>query len=320
MSRPPELPPAAAAKVDEMESLEVLGASRQLTIIAAAFEELAEAYDGPSTGLVETTRRLVDYLDSTRGESSQGVSNAVRLMVHGLEAQSDLPVTELRAWIVERVRAYEARSRRWMRELTEHGVGLLTNGKRVLAYDYSSSVAHVLRVANDRGWEATLVLPESRSLSGGHKYVRDLRETGLSLEFVPDSSIGSAVSSCELVLVGAETLSAEGGCYNTVGTFLTALAARYYGVPFYVTSTLIKTDLKTAPGVRGIPNLDLDDTLLDGWEPELAGRVRTVCPDLDYTPPEFVAGLVTEVGLLAPSELQGRAARLLDYEGLKADA
>ena len=186
-----------------------------------------------------------------------------------------------------------------------------------MAYDYSSSVAAIFRAAEDRGWEGTLVVPESRSLNGGHKYVRDLRETKLALEFVPDSAIGSVVSSCGMVVEGAETLSSEGGCYNTVGTCLTALAARYHSVPFYVASTLIKIDTQTRAGERDIPTLKVDDALLAGWEPELVSRVRTFCPDLDYTPPELIAGFVTEEGLLPPAILSDRATRVLGLEGVR---
>lgn len=317
MRRLPVLPPEAAAKVTEVESLEVLGASRQLTIIAEAFTELARRYEGSALGLIETTMDLADYLASTRGASSQAVANAVYLMVRGVESRASFSMPDLRGWIAERVRAYEEQSRGWMRKLTEHGVELLSATDRVLAYDYSSSVAAIFKAAEDRGWEGTLVVPESRSLNGGHKYVRDLRETKLALEFVPDSAIGSVVSSCGMVVEGAETLSSEGGCYNTVGTFLTALAARYHGVPFYVASTLIKIDTQTRDGERDIPTLEVDDALLAGWEPELASRVRTFCPDLDYTPPEFIVGFVTEEGLLPPAILRERAARALNVGGVK---
>lgn len=318
MRRLPELPPEAAAKVEEIERLKVLGATRQLTMMADALVGLAEGYDGPPAGLAAAVSGLADHFVSTRGQSSQAVSNAVHLMVDGVEAQVALSVPALRRWIVEKVRAYESASEGWMQALIGHGTELLAGAGRILAYDYSSSVAEILRVASDRrsetGLGITVVVPESRSLDGGHKYVKDLRDTDLAFEFVPDSSIASALSSCEAVLEGAETLSAEGGCYNTVGTFSAALAARHYGVPFYVVSTLIKTDLETPDGEREIPELELGDTLLAGWEPHLARRVRAACPDLDYTPPGFITALVTEVGRIPPEALRGHAARLLGAE------
>ena len=260
---------------------------------------------------------LADYLASTRGASSQAVASAVYLMVRDLESQAGLPMPDLRGWIVESVRAYEEQSQGWMRELTEHGAELVSATDRVLAYDYSSSVAAILRAAEDRGWEGTVVVPESRSLNGGHKYVRDLRDTELSLEFVPDSAIGSVISSCGMAIEGAETLSSEGGCYNTVGTFMTALAAGYHNVSFYVASTLIKMDTRTRGAERDIPALDVDKALLAGWELELASRVRTFCPDLDYTPPELIAGFVTEEGVLSPTVLGERATRASGMRGAR---
>lgn len=311
------LPPLAAIKLRELESLQVLGASRQLGIIADALVALAEEYDGTPEGLIESVRSLTQYLTATRGQSSQAIGNALGLMTQGLNAQSDLPLAALREWITSRVREYDTQAGEWIRVLTEHGVVQVNGARRVLAYDYSSSVAAILRAASHASTEPiTAVLPEARTLDGGRKYVLDLADTPLRFEVVPDSAIASVISGCDLVLVGAETLTTEGGCYNTVGTFLTALAAAHHHVPFYVASTLIKIDMQTLPGERRhIPVLDMSARLLEGWAPEDSSRVKARCPDLDYTPPEPIAAFITEQGILAPCELGACASRLLDPKG-----
>lgn len=321
--RPPTMPSSVEEKVAEMESLEVLGATRQLNIVADALVMLAEQHEGGPEDLARDARRLSDYLISTRGQSSQAIGNALKLMLEGLEQKAELSRRsgDLGEWLVRQVRAYEAASQEWIRDLTEYGANLLSGCRRVLVYDYSSSVAAILRSADEREEQLEVVVPESRTLDGGAKYLSDLRDTKLRFEFVPDSALGVVVRDCDLVLEGAETLSAEGGCYNTVGTFLAALAARYWRKPFYVASTLIKIDAGTVEGIqRPIPIVDLRESLFGDRFAHLGPRVRASCPDLDYTPPDLITGFITEMGILPPSAVWQHAARFADREETRNDA
>jgi ribose 1,5-bisphosphate isomerase len=322
-SKPPTMPPSVQEKIAELESLEILGATRQLHIVADALVMLAEQHDGEPEDLAREARELSDYLISTRGQASQAIGNTLNLMLEGLEERAKLSPTsaDLRAWLVAMVREYEDATHNWMRDLTEYGANLLSGRRRVLAYDYSSSVARILRSAEERGEELTVVVPESRILDGGAKYVSDLQDTQLLFELIPDSAVGEAVRHCDVVFEGAETLSAEGGCYNTVGTLLTALAAKYWTVPFYVASTLIKIDAKTLEGrQRPIPSVDLRDSLSSDYPPVLGSRIRTSCPELDYTPPELITSFITEVGILPPSALWQHAIRFSGRGDAQFDA
>jgi translation initiation factor 2B subunit (eIF-2B alpha/beta/delta family) len=317
------MPPSVEEKVAEMESLEVLGATRQLSIVADALVMLAEQHEGGPEDLARDARRLSDYLISTRGQSSQAIGNALKLMLEGLEERAELSRTpgNLSEWLVQQVRAYEAASQNWIRNLTEHGTNLLSSCRRVLAYDYSSSVAAILRSADEWEGQLEVVVPESRILDGGAKYLSDLQDTKLRLDFVPDSALGVTVRDCDLVLEGAETLSAEGGCYNTVGTFLAALAARYWRKPFYVASALIKIDAGTVRGnQRPVPIVDLRESLFGDRFAHFGPRVRASCPDLDYTPPDLITGFITEEGILPPSAIWQHAARFAGKEDARNDA
>ncbi len=321
--RPPEMPPSVEEKVAEMESLETLGATRQLSLVADALLTLTEQHEGGSEDLARDARQLSNYLISTRGQSSQAIGNALKLMLEGLEERAELSRTsaDLGEWLVRQVREYEVASQDWIRNLTEYGANLLSGSRRVLAYDYSSSVAAILRSADEREGQIEVVVPESRILDGGAKYLSDLQDTNLRFEFVLDSVLGVAVRDCDLVLEGAETLSAEGGCYNTVGTFSAALAARYWRKPFYVASTLIKIDASTVEGSqRPIPIVDLRESLFGDRFTHLGSRIRASCPDLDYTPPDLITSFITEEGIIPPSAIWQHAVRFASKEDARNDA
>ncbi len=309
----PHLTPRAAARLDEFENPEILGASRQLAIAADLLVSVAQEHQGDSDDLVRRLRDVVDYLVVLRGESSQAVPNALGLMLDGLDDRRQLPTEELQAWVVEQVRGYDAKARRWMRTIAAYGATLASGSERILAYDYSSSVAAILRKLGERGQPPTVVVPEARTLDGGRRYVEDLRDSPLRFELIPDAAIGSKTQDCDLALVGAETISAQGGCYNTTGTFLVALACQYWRVPFYAPTTLIKIDTRTLHGYRRpIPNLGPGHLgrLVEGPHASGAAQISISSPDLDYVPPELIDGFVTEVGVLPPAAISHHAAGL----------
>lgn len=310
--RRPELPPGAAEALAMLDGSEVLGASRQLSIAADLFVALAQEYEGSSEGLVRSLHQVAGYLIARRGESSQAIPNALRLMLAGLDEDAHVPLEETRERVIRTVRAYDASARAWMESLIATGANLIANGDRVLVYDYSSSVAGILRAVHTRGQPVVVVVPEARSLDGGRKYLMDLQDTALAFEVIPDAAVASAIQRCRLALSGAETLSAQGGCYNTIGTLAAAIAARYWRVPFYVASTLIKIDSGTVYGrERSIPSRELHG-LVSGWNLSETCSVRTDYPDLDYTPPDLITGLITELGVLPPAALSQHARRFVD--------
>jgi methylthioribose-1-phosphate isomerase len=114
----------------------------------------------------------------------------------------------------------------------------------------------------------------------------------------------------DLVIVGADRVSAQGDVCNKIGTYLKALAAHDNNVPFYVALPSPTIDFTVSDGLAEIP--------IEEREPEEVAtvtgktadgrieRVRVV-PEgtavanygFDVTPARLVSGLITERGVLA---------------------
>jgi methylthioribose-1-phosphate isomerase len=116
------------------------------------------------------------------------------------------------------------------------------------------------------------------------------------------------------VMVGADRVSRRGDVCNKIGTYLKALAARESAVPFYaavpsptidwqLNDALLETPIeeRAASELRTVHGLDAQG------QPaivELAGATSPVAnPAFDVTPSHLVTGLITERGIVAPSEL-----------------
>ena len=308
------LPDDVADLVASIDRGDVLGASRQLAVLGDCLSRLADAHAADPRRLQADVEALVAHVERTRGASSRAVTNGMTLMTAPLLREPDRQLAGDRLRMA--VDGFRADLAHWLRDVRAHGARLLADANVLLAFDYSSTVAQVIGdLAQNRPGLRVLV-PEARSLDGGLKYLPDWQSLALTVHLIPDSALAWAVDSCDAVVVGAETLSVEGGCYNTIGTALTAATAARARVPVHVLSVLLKTDLGPSSSTRPIPSLDFLDRLGDRATAvhDARAKIRTDFPDLDYTPPRDINTVVTEHGALQPHEVEAAARKVLGQE------
>ncbi len=100
----------------------------------------------------------------------------------------------------------------------------------------------------------------------------------------------------------SDVITMDGHIINKVGTFQTALACNYFGVPYYCTGTpdITHKDISTITIEERDPqyvtkSLDTKITM-DG--------VGGYYPAFDITPPELCTGIVTDKGIFRPSQIK----------------
>ncbi len=307
----PRLPPVGASLLKSIDDGAVLGASRQLHVLGEVLRDLAAQVGSGPRNLVDDVTALVDHVARTRGASSQAVVNGLERMVRPVLAagheRAGSGEAQQRMLLTDSVRAFRSELDGWLASLRVHAQAVLGQHRRILAYDYSSTVAQVVVDLASIDHDLTVFVPEARSLDGGRKYLDDWAGLHLDVRLVPDSAMAWALAQCDAVVVGAETLSASGGCYNTVGTAMLSHEATRIGVPFYVLSILLKTDLGTRDDERPSPLLDFLARLAPdlGVGPELT--LDGHFPDIDYAAPDDISAVITEHGAIKPGEVAGMA-------------
>jgi methylthioribose-1-phosphate isomerase len=120
----------------------------------------------------------------------------------------------------------------------------------------------------------------------------------------------------DLVLVGADRVSASGDVCNKVGTYLKALAAKDNKVPFYAAVPAPTIDWTIAQALKEIPieERGADEMLhVQGMDGDRPARVRigeeglkAANPAFDVTPARLVTGIITDRGI-APATRAGLA-------------
>ena len=132
----------------------------------------------------------------------------------------------------------------------------------------------------------------------------ELNAAGVPATVVPDASAAWLLSRTpvDAVLVGADRIAADGATTAIIGTFSLAELAALHHVPIYVVTPLVAVDPAVADAaasaVESERYADLGVELVA--QEALHGSVLARGPVQDVTPPDLLAALVTEAGMLRP--------------------
>jgi methylthioribose-1-phosphate isomerase len=187
-----------------------------------------------------------------------------------------------------------------------HGLALIPDGARVLTHCNAGALATAgmgtalapLYAAHQSGRRVTVYADETRPLRQGARLTAwELSRAGIQVTVLPDGAAASlmAQGQVDLVIVGADRITANGDVANKVGTYGVALAAKAHEIPFYVAAPWSTIDPATPTG--GDIVIEHRDREELG---ELPGGVPAWNPAFDVTPRRLVTAYLTDRGQVAP--------------------
>lgn len=217
----------------------------------------------------------------------------------------------------------------------QHGLALIQNQYRdkqfnilthcnagwLATVDYGTALAPIY-AAHDAGLDIHVWVDETRPRNQGASLTAwELGQHGVSHTVICDNAGGHLMQQgqVDMVIVGADRVTANGDVCNKIGTYLKALAAFDNQIPFYA----------------AVPMPTIDWTMNDGREIEIEERspdevammsgqgadgsisqihilptgpqaaiTRVANPAFDVTPARLVTGIITESGVYPPQQLQ----------------
>ena len=107
----------------------------------------------------------------------------------------------------------------------------LLTGKLYL-HSRSATVEATLRAIASSRTDRRVIVSESRPGGEGVALARSLRAEGWDVTLVADAACGVLMREADAVVIGADSVRADGSVVNKVGSFPLAMAARTAGVPF----------------------------------------------------------------------------------------
>ena len=192
-------------------------------------------------------------------------------------------------------------------------VNVLThcNAGFLATVDWGTATAPIY-LAHDKGVAVHVFADETRPRNQGASLTAwELGRHGVPHTVIPDNTGGHLMQHglVDLVIVGADRVTAQGDVCNKIGTYLKALAARDNNVPFYVALPSPTIDFSVSDGLSEIPIEERSaDEVASMTGKTKDGRIETVqiIPDgspvanygFDVTPARLVTGLITERGVL----------------------
>lgn len=319
------LSPEGQKLFDDIVEQRVLGASRHIHMIGDMFLDLAEKAERenkePSL-LKEEIQELASFFKRTRGEASCAITNAIDEMLLAMStaekaaakkdpaknnaAKSD-GIEEVIAATREAVNAYREKAERDIRLVVEYSAKLAENMKKILVFDYSSTVNEFLKKLDNPNME--VFVPESRSINGGAEFAKTAVKKGMKVHFIPDSAVMYFLKDCDGAFCGAETLFPDGTAFNTTGSEIVGLACKEFKVPFYILTPMVKLDMR---GIYGYSRKTVVNDLKHrftsvGLTEEEMEKIDFCCPELLPIDRSYITGFITEMGIIPTEAMYERA-------------
>jgi methylthioribose-1-phosphate isomerase len=165
--------------------------------------------------------------------------------------------------------------------------------------------------AQRRGIDVHVWVDETRPRNQGASLTAwELTQSGVNHTIIADNTGGHLMQNdmVDMVITGADRVSANGDVANKIGTYLKALAADDNNIPFYVAIPASTFDLDIKNGLKDIPiELRSEDEVRYMRGVDSSGVIREVLitpkdsPAINYgfdvTPARLVTGLITNKGV-----------------------
>ncbi len=190
-----------------------------------------------------------------------------------------------------------------------HQLCLLThcNAGALATAGYGTALG-VVRSAWREGRLTRVYADETRPrLQGARLTSWECVQEGIPVTVITDSMAAHCMKQglIDAVVVGADRIAANGDTANKIGTYSLAIVAKAHNVPFFVAAPLSTIDFDLPTGSKiPIEERDPSEIYQIGETVICTSGVEFYNPAFDVTPADLITAIITEQGVVAPSELQ----------------
>jgi methylthioribose-1-phosphate isomerase len=207
------------------------------------------------------------------------------------------------------------------RKIGENGARLVPRTAVIMTHCNAGALATggwgtalgVVYAAKKMGKKVTVYSGETRPLLQGARLTAwELRKNGIPVILLADSARGTVLKerAVDMIIVGADRITANGDSANKIGTYPLAVLAKRHRVPFFVAAPSTTFDLSMLSG-SAIPIEERDAAeVRTCGKRVIAPPVQVFNPAFDVTPHELISGIITEKGVLKKPYLKSIAERI----------
>ncbi|GAB6181820.1 S-methyl-5-thioribose-1-phosphate isomerase [Desulfotomaculum defluvii] len=184
---------------------------------------------------------------------------------------------------------------------------LVQDGDCILSHCFPGpALLYMLKFAMEHGKKIKLIATETRPyLQGARLTAWSASELGVPVTLISDNMAAYCMGQGMIakVFTAADRIALDGTVANKVGTFQLAIAAKYHQLPFYILG--YGGPDKRCPTGKDIPIEQRDPKeVLTFHGVKISGeKVKGFYPAFDITPPQLLAGIITDRGIISPEEI-----------------
>lgn len=301
------LPENSKELFDDIVFQRVLGASKHINMIGEMIESIAldgKRNDSTADSVVDDILSVSQFFIATRGEASQAIANAINIMIKDIDNVRNSEIDEAINTIIQMKNSYLTSSQEALHRVVDYGAKVAKSMKTIMVFDYSSTVDKFLKETKPESGKLLVIIPESRSIDGGHAFVKTCLDAGHRVKFIPDAAIMYFLKDCDGAFLGSETFFPDGTMFNTTGSDIVGLVCKEFNVPLYVLTPLIKVDVRSVHGhEKALVENDLKDRLTSNWDPNEIEKVDFICPELLGVKSKYITAFITEKGIIPANQL-----------------
>eukprot|EP00741_Cyanophora_paradoxa_P006478 tig00001003_g6271.t1 len=217
---------------------------------------------------------------------------------------------ECKGKLIERGEKFADLSLRSRSRIAELGDRFIREGAVILTHGYSRVVIATLLNAAQHNKQFSVYVTETRPYPRGQETAERLARAGVPVNVVPDAAVAYFMNKIDCVIVGAEGVVENGGVINKVGTLQIAMIAHAFKKPFYVAAESYKFARLFPLGQSDLQQPPEEESAIRADYPGLDPSIKVEGPSLDYTPPNFITLLFTDLGVLTPSAVSDELIKL----------
>lgn len=253
-----------------------------------------------------------DYLKSAR-PTAVNLAWALERMTRVMLEKLGSGVTEVKAALLKETLNIQQEDIETCKAIGEYGLELLKPGDGLLTHCNAGQLATCrygtatapMYLGHERGYDFHIFCDETRPLlQGARLTATELSSAGMDVTLICDNMAATVLKKglVDAVFVGCDRVAMNGDTANKIGTMPLAIAAKRFGVPFYVCAPTSTIDPDTAAGDGIIIEERPADEVSDMWyKSRMTGdKVKVFNPAFDVTEAELITAFVTEKGILRP--------------------
>ena len=257
-------------------------------------------------------KAAAEYLNSSR-PTAVNLSWALARMDKLALSLKDQPLSRILQALHDEAIAIREEDIQVCRSIGRYGLSLLKPGDGLLTHCNAGQLATVkygtatapMYLGHEQNYHFKIYCDETRPLLQGARLTSfELSSAGMDVTVLCDNMSASLMrtGAVNAVFVGCDRVAANGDTANKIGTSMAALAARRYGVPFYVCAPTSTIDLSVPNGEGIVIEQRKGEEITSMWyeKPMVPEAAGTYNPAFDVTDADLITGIVTEFGIAYP--------------------